>query len=186
MTQVGPAPRVVGGKALLRDPGIDQVCPPAIFSLSPRAPSPWRLSIGPTPTQCSRSCPLEGLSGLALGLPSSQRHLPFLTPACCPASPGGCVWVMMSPALSELWIYHLLAPQFSSVQLLSHVQILATPWTAARRASLSITSSRGSLILRSMESCLQRIVGCDAIQTSHPLSSSSPTLNLSQHQGLFQ
>ena len=140
MTQVGPAPRVVGGKALLRDPGIDQVCPPAIFSLSPRAPSPWRLSIGPTPTQCSRSCPLEGLSGLALGLPSSQRHLPFLTPACCPASPGGCVWVMMSPALSELWIYHLLAPQFSSVQLLSHVQILATPWTAARRASLSITA----------------------------------------------
>ena len=50
------------------------------------------------------------------------------------------MWVMMSPALSELWIYHLLAPQFSSVQLLSHVQILATPWTAARRASLSITA----------------------------------------------
>ena len=32
--------------------------------------------------------------------------------------------------------------QFSSVQLLSHVQLFATPWTAARQASLSITNSR--------------------------------------------
>ena len=29
--------------------------------------------------------------------------------------------------------------QFSSVQLLSHVQLFASPWTAARQASLSIT-----------------------------------------------
>ena len=32
--------------------------------------------------------------------------------------------------------------QFSSIQLLRHVQLLATPWTAARQASLSITNSR--------------------------------------------
>ena len=32
--------------------------------------------------------------------------------------------------------------QFSSVQSLSHVRLFATPWTAARQASLSITSSR--------------------------------------------
>ena len=32
--------------------------------------------------------------------------------------------------------------QFSSVQLLSHIQLFATPWTAAREASLSITSSQ--------------------------------------------
>ena len=32
-----------------------------------------------------------------------------------------------------------------SVQSLSHVQLLATPWTAARQASLSITNSRSSL-----------------------------------------
>ena len=32
--------------------------------------------------------------------------------------------------------------QFSSVQSLSHVQLFATPWTAARQASLSITNSR--------------------------------------------
>ena len=31
--------------------------------------------------------------------------------------------------------------QFSSVQLLSHVQLSATPWTAARQACLSITNS---------------------------------------------
>ena len=32
--------------------------------------------------------------------------------------------------------------QFSSVQFLSRVQYFATPWTAARQASLSITNSR--------------------------------------------
>ena len=32
--------------------------------------------------------------------------------------------------------------KFSSVQLLSHVQLCATPWTAARQASLSITNSQ--------------------------------------------
>jgi len=32
--------------------------------------------------------------------------------------------------------------QFSSVQSLSHVGLSATPWTAARQASLSITNSR--------------------------------------------
>ena len=31
--------------------------------------------------------------------------------------------------------------EFSSVQSLSHVQLFATPWTAARQASLSITNS---------------------------------------------
>ena len=34
---------------------------------------------------------------------------------------------------------------FSSVQLLSHVQLFATPWIAACQASLSITNSRSSL-----------------------------------------
>ena len=41
--------------------------------------------------------------------------------------------------------------QFSSVQLLSHVQLLATPWTAAHLASLSITSSWSLLTLMSIE-----------------------------------
>ena len=41
--------------------------------------------------------------------------------------------------------------QFSSVQPLSHVRLFATPWTAARHASLSITNSRSSLRLMSVE-----------------------------------
>ena len=41
--------------------------------------------------------------------------------------------------------------QFSSVQLLSHVQLFATPWTAARQASLSITNSQSLPKLMSIE-----------------------------------
>ena len=41
--------------------------------------------------------------------------------------------------------------QFSSVQSLSRVQLFATPWTAAHQASLSITISRSSLTLTSIE-----------------------------------
>ena len=37
---------------------------------------------------------------------------------------------------------HFNLDQSSSVQSLSHVQLFATPWTAARQASLSITNSR--------------------------------------------
>ena len=41
--------------------------------------------------------------------------------------------------------------QFSSVQSLSRVQLFATPWIAARQASLSMTNSRRSLKLMSIE-----------------------------------
>ena len=44
--------------------------------------------------------------------------------------------------------------QFSSVQSLNHVQLFATPWTAARQASLSITNSRSLLKLMSIESVM--------------------------------
>ena len=52
-------------------------------------------------------------------------------------------------------------PQFSSVQSLSHVQLFATPLTAARQASLSITNSWSLPKLHWVS---------DAIQPSHPLS----------------
>ena len=39
----------------------------------------------------------------------------------------------------------------SSVQLLSHFRLFATPWTATRQASLSITNSRSLLKLMSIE-----------------------------------
>ena len=41
--------------------------------------------------------------------------------------------------------------QFSSVQLLSHVRLFETPWTAAHQASLSITNSQSLLKLMSIK-----------------------------------
>ena len=58
-----------------------------------------------------------------------------------------CVWFH----LQQLFTLFL---QFGSVQLLSRVWILATPWTATRQASLSITNSRGLLKLMSIESVM--------------------------------
>ena len=48
----------------------------------------------------------------------------------------------------------LLGTQFSSVQPLSHVQLLVTPWTVARQASLSITNSQSSFKFMSIESVM--------------------------------
>ena len=44
--------------------------------------------------------------------------------------------------------------QFSSVQLLSHVKLFVTPWTAARQTSLSFTISQSMLKLKSIESVM--------------------------------
>ena len=44
--------------------------------------------------------------------------------------------------------------QFSSVQSLSRVRLFATPWIAARQASLSITNSQSSPRLTSIESVM--------------------------------
>ena len=44
--------------------------------------------------------------------------------------------------------------KFSSVQLLSRVRLFATPWTAARQASLSIANSQSLLKLMSIESVM--------------------------------
>ena len=48
-------------------------------------------------------------------------------------------------------------PQFSSVQSLSHVSLFVTPWIAAHQASLSITNSRSSPKLMSIESVMPSI-----------------------------
>ena len=53
----------------------------------------------------------------------------------------------------------------SSVQLLSHVWVSATPWTAAHQASLSITNSRSLLKLMSIES----VIPSDYLILCHPL-----------------
>ena len=67
----------------------------------------------------------------------------------------------------------------NSVQLLSRVRLFATPWSSARQASLSITNSRSSLRLTSIESVMP---------SSHLIlsSPSPPAPNSSQHQSLFQ
>ena len=54
---------------------------------------------------------------------------------------------------------------FSSVQLLSHVQLFATPWTTACQASLSITNSRSLLKLMSIVS----VMPSNHLILSHPL-----------------
>ena len=46
------------------------------------------------------------------------------------------------------------SPGFSSVQLLNHVQLIVTPWMAARQASLSITNSLSLLKLMSIKSVM--------------------------------
>ena len=64
-----------------------------------------------------------------------------------------------------------------SVQLLSRVWLFATPWTAARQASLSIANSRS----------LPKLISIEPVIPSNSLIlSCPPTFNLSQHQGLFQ
>ena len=65
-----------------------------------------------------------------------------------------------------------------SVQLLSHVRLFVTPWTAACQASLS-------KLPEFTQTHVHRVG--DAIQQSYPLlSPSPPALNLPQHQGSFQ
>ena len=54
---------------------------------------------------------------------------------------GGCGPTAVSLSLSIPAPSSPLAPQFSSVQSLSHVRLFSTPWTAAHQASLSITYS---------------------------------------------
>ena len=53
-------------------------------------------------------------------------------------------------AVGESWISN----GFSSVQSLSRVRLFATPWTAARQASLSITNSQSSPKPMSIESVM--------------------------------
>ena len=60
---------------------------------------------------------------------------------------------------------------FSSVQSLSCVRLFATSWTAARQASLSITNSRRSLRLTSIESVMpsSHLILCHPFLLLHPI-----------------
>ena len=56
--------------------------------------------------------------------------------------------------ISESFVDYEGPVQFSSVQSLSRVQLLETPWTAAHQTSLSITNSRSLLKFMSIESVM--------------------------------
>ena len=64
-------------------------------------------------------------------------------------------WILIiCHALCSYWNWHIGPMTFSSVQLLSHIWLFVTPWTAARQASLSITNSWSLLKLMSNESVM--------------------------------
>ena len=67
-----------------------------------------------------------------------------------------------------------------SVQSLSRVRLLATPWTTAHQASLAITNSRSLLKPMSIES----VIPANHLILCHPLLL-LPSI-FPQHQGLFQ
>ena len=69
--------------------------------------------------------------------------------------------------------------QFSSVQSLSCVWFFVTPWTVAHQPPPPIYHQ----CLEFTQTHVHWVT--DTIQPSHPLSSPSPTFNLSQHQGLL-
>ena len=76
------------------------------------------------------------------------NEMPFPPPGDLP-NPGIKPMSPEPPALAGR--FFTTEPSVSSVQLLSRVQLFATPWFAARQASLSITKSRSSLKLMSIE-----------------------------------
>ena len=71
---------------------------------------------------------------------------------------------------------------FLSVQSLSHVRLFATPWIAARQASLSITNSRSSLRLMSIESVMlsSQLILCHPLLLLPPIPPSIRVFPMSQ------
>ena len=82
------------------------------------------------------------------------------TQGCCTQSPCPCTVHCWPISLQETLKHSSVSvsvgssDQIISDQLFSHVRLFATPWIAARQASLSITNSQSSLRLRSMESVM--------------------------------
>ena len=81
---------------------------------------------------------------MSLPLHSSTIKLEFLEEA----------WILMLVSSWFLCIVKIETYHNQSVQLLSHVRLFATTWTAACQASLSITNSKSLLKLISIESVM--------------------------------
>ena len=70
--------------------------------------------------------------------------------------PSSCLHLIFCCCAFQSLIFNVMVGTFSirSDQSLSRVRLFATPWIAARQASLSITNSRSSLRLTSIESVI--------------------------------
>ena len=86
----------------------------------------------------------------------TQTHVHLISDAIQPSHP------LSSPSPPAL---NLSQHQFSSVQVLSHVQLSVTPWTAACQASLPITNSQSLLKLMSVE----LVIPSNHLILCHPL-----------------
>ena len=104
--------------------------------------TPWMVACQvPLPMESSR----QGYWGGLPLPPPGDLLIPGLEPA--------------SPAFVSGILYHWVTwevenDSVSSVQSLSHVRLFETPWIVAHQASLSITNSRSSLRLTSIESVM--------------------------------
>ena len=83
------------------------------------------------------------------GLPSMGSHTVGYDWSNLAAVAAACL--VYTSSSKKTIILSLYAYSVSSVQLLSRVQLFATPWIAAHQASLSITNSRSLLKLMSIE-----------------------------------
>ena len=107
---------------------------------------------------------------LSMGFPRqeywSELHFYFLLQGIFPAQESNqdllhCRQILYQLSYQGIPVCFLLLPNniplyvcISSVQLLSHVRLFATPWTAAHQASLSITNSQNLPKLMSIESVM--------------------------------
>ena len=80
-----------------------------------------------------------------------QTLAAFLVPSLRPQLP---LWLCWYSGGQGLFFFFLPTVKYKSVQLLSHVQLFATPWTAARQASLFITNIQSLFKLMSIESMM--------------------------------
>ena len=125
--------------------------------------------LGPSPNPVSKTLSWKSSGGsglLSLSLPFSSVDVLQVNPDVA-ANTAVRVWLLVheahEPSLGNkssasechssavIWVESV---HFSSVQSLSHVQLFATPWTAAHQASLSITNSLSLLRLMSIESVM--------------------------------
>ena len=95
-------------------------------------------------------------------------------------------------AKSRIWLHmhtyikpHASPPSFSSVQLLSRVRLFATPWIAARQASLSVTNSRSSLRLTSIKSVMpsSHLILCRPLLLLPPI---PPSIRVFSNESTFR